>query len=218
MKFGHNPIAPLKGELTKGCILSSLIPKQLGLLSELAPNAVVIGVLVSPETLGAMIASRITEMEEAARLVGRRLIVLKASTDADIDAAFEAFIRQRAQALLFTPGPFFVMRTDKLVAFAARYALPTMYFRRELVDAGGLVSYASNTAEGYRQMGVYAGRILKGLLGWTGQQCCGAVMRAFDPKQASPMSGSRFLTPLIAEPGRSIAGDRRAMAESGGIE
>ena len=143
-------------------ILSTLMPKQIALLSELAPKAVLIGVLVNPETLGAMAGSRITELESAGRAVGRRLIILKASTDVDIDVAFEAFIQQRVQALLVTAGPLFVTRMDRLVAFAARHALPAMYFRRELVDAGGLVSYASSTGEGYRQMGIYAGRILKG--------------------------------------------------------
>jgi putative ABC transport system substrate-binding protein len=138
-------------------ILSPLVPKQIGLLSELAPSAILIGALVSPESL-----VRIAELEDAARAVGRRLIILKASTDADIDVAFEAFIQQRVQAILVTPGPLFVTRMDRLVAFAARHSLPAMYSRRELVDAGGLVSYASSTAEGYRQMGIYAGRILKG--------------------------------------------------------
>jgi putative tryptophan/tyrosine transport system substrate-binding protein len=138
-------------------ILSPLIPKQIGLLSELAPNAVLIGALVSPESL-----VRIAELEDAGRAAGRRLIILKASTDADIDVAFETFIQQRVQALLVTPGPLCVTRMDRLVAFAARHSLPAMYSRRELVDAGGLVSYASSTAEGYRQIGIYAGRILKG--------------------------------------------------------
>jgi ABC-type uncharacterized transport system substrate-binding protein len=136
--------------------LLPLIPKQIGLLSELAPNAVLIGALIGPETF------RIAKLEDAGRAVGRRLIILKASTDADIDVAFEAFIRQRVQALLVGPGPLFVTRMDRLVAFAARHSLPAMYSRRELVDAGGLVSYASSTAEGYRQIGIYAGRILKG--------------------------------------------------------
>jgi putative ABC transport system substrate-binding protein len=136
--------------------LVPLIPKQIGLLSELAPNAVLIGALVGPETF------RIAKLEDAGRAVGRRLIILKASTDTDIDVAFEAFIQQRVQALLVGPGPLFVTRMDRLVAFAARHSLPAMYSRRELVDAGGLVSYASSTAEGYRQMGIYAGRILKG--------------------------------------------------------
>jgi ABC-type uncharacterized transport system substrate-binding protein len=143
-------------------ILSPLMPKQIGLLSELAPNAVLIGALVDPEALAAMATFSIAKLEDAGRAVGRRLVILKASTDADIEVAFEAFIQQRVQALLVTPGPLFVTRMDRLVAFAARHSLPAMYSRRELVDAGGLVSYASSTAEGYRQMGIYAGRILKG--------------------------------------------------------
>ena len=138
-------------------ILSPLVPKQIGLLSELAPSAILMGALVNPESL-----IRIAELEDAARAIGRRLIILKARSDADIDVAFEAFIQQRVQALLVTPGPLFVTRMDRLVAFAARHSLPAMYSRRELVDAGGLVSYASSTAEGYRQMGIYAGRILRG--------------------------------------------------------
>jgi len=143
-------------------ILNTLMPKQFGLLSELAPNAVLIGALVNPENLGAMAEARIAEIVSAGRAVGREVIILKANTDVDIDVAFETFIQRRVQALLITAGPLFVTRTDRLVAFAARHLLPAMYFRRELVDAGGLVSYASSTAEGYRQMGVYAGRILRG--------------------------------------------------------
>jgi putative tryptophan/tyrosine transport system substrate-binding protein len=143
-------------------VATTLMPKQFGLLSELAPKAVLIGVLVSPENLGATAESQIAEIMSAARAVGRQAIILKANTDVDIDVAFEALIQGRVQALLFTSGPLFVTRMDRLVAFAARHALPAMYFRRELVDAGGLVSYGSNTAESYRQMGIYAGRILKG--------------------------------------------------------
>jgi hypothetical protein len=113
-------------------------------------------VLVNPENLGVMAEARIAEIMSAARTVGRQAIILKASTDVDIDVAFETFIQRRVHALFVTSGPLFVTRTDRLVAFAARHALPAMYFRRELVDAGGLVSYASSTAEGYRQMGIYA--------------------------------------------------------------
>jgi putative tryptophan/tyrosine transport system substrate-binding protein len=112
--------------------LLPLIPKQIGLLSELAPNAVLIGALIGPETF------RIAKLEDAGRAVGRRLIILKASTDADIDIAFEAFIQQRAQALLIGPGPLFVTRMDRLVAFAARHSLPAMYSRRELGRYGDL--------------------------------------------------------------------------------
>jgi putative ABC transport system substrate-binding protein len=143
-------------------ISNTLMPKQFGLLSELAPKAVLVGALVSPENLGAMAEAYIAEIMSAGRADGRQTIILKANTDVDIDVAFEAFIQSRVQALPITAGPLFVTRMDRLVAFAARHALPAMYFRRELVDAGGLVSYASSTAEGYRQMGVYAARILKG--------------------------------------------------------
>jgi len=142
--------------------LSNLAPKQLGLLAELLPNAAIIGVLVNPELLGGETASLLTDIEAAGRAAGRQLIILKATTADDIDTAFEALVRQRAEALLVSPGAIFVTQTQKLVALAARHALPTMYFRRELVDAGGLISYASSTAEGYSQQGIYAGRILKG--------------------------------------------------------
>jgi len=143
-------------------ILSTLMPKQLGLLSDLVPKAAVIGALVNPESLGKMFASGIADIQRAGRSIRRQVLILSASTDADIDMAFESFVQQRAEALLVTSGPFFVTRTDKLVALASRHALPTMYFRRELVDAGGLISYASSTFEMYNQMGVYVGRILNG--------------------------------------------------------
>src|SRR5262245_54150467 len=95
-------------------ILSPLMPKQIGLLSELAPNAVLIGALVDPEALGAMATFRIAELEDAGRAVGRRLVILKASTDADIDVAFEAFMQQRVQALLVTPGPLLDRKSTRL--------------------------------------------------------------------------------------------------------
>jgi putative ABC transport system substrate-binding protein len=142
--------------------LSNLLPKQLGLLAELLPKASVIGVLINPELLGARTATYLVGVAAAGRAAKRNLGIMKASNADDIDAAFDSFVRQRADALLVTPGATFVTQTQKLVALAARHALPTMYFRRELVDAGGLISYASSTAEGYSQQGVYAGRILKG--------------------------------------------------------
>src|SRR5262245_48339980 len=107
-------------------ISTTLMPKQFGLLSELAPKAILIGVLVSPETLGAMAETRIAEIMSAGRAVGRQAIILKASTDVDIDVAFEALIQGRVQALLVTASPLFVTRMDRLVAFAARHALPAV--------------------------------------------------------------------------------------------
>jgi putative ABC transport system substrate-binding protein len=93
-------------------ISATLMPKQFGLLSELAPKAVLIGVLVNPENLGVMAEARIAEIMSAARTVGRQAIILKASTDVDIDVAFETFIQRRVHALCVTSGPLFVTRTD----------------------------------------------------------------------------------------------------------
>ena len=134
--------------------------KQIGLLRELVPAATVIAYLINPNE--PTTASQIGDAEEAARLMGQELIILQAGTDGEIDSAFTAFTGQRARALLVGTGPFFTTRANKLVELAARHAVPTMYFRREFCDAGGLVSYGSNTAELYRQMGAYTGRILKG--------------------------------------------------------
>jgi putative ABC transport system substrate-binding protein len=134
--------------------------KQIGLLRELVPAATVIAYLINPNE--PTTASQIGDAEEAARLIGQQLVILRAGTDGEIDSAFTALARQRAGALLVGTGPFFLTRADKLVGLAAQHAVPTMYFRREFCDAGGLVSYGTNTAELYRQMGIYTGRILKG--------------------------------------------------------
>jgi putative ABC transport system substrate-binding protein len=87
---------------------------------------------------------------------------LWAGTDREIDAAFENIVQQRIGALAVTAGPFFDTRRDKLVALAARYAVPTMYQFREYTVAGGLMSYGIDIIDVYRQVGVYVGRILKG--------------------------------------------------------
>jgi putative ABC transport system substrate-binding protein len=139
--------------------LGDLLPKQLGLLHELVPKASLLGALFpSGPNTGAAIAN----IHRTARAIGVRVIDLTTTTDAQIEAAFPTFASYGAGAVLVNASPFFVARLDKLVALAARYALPTMYFRREMVDAGGLISYGSDSADGYRTMGVYAGRILGG--------------------------------------------------------
>ena len=134
--------------------------KQIGLLQELLPKAAAVAFLINPNEPTA--ASQISDAEEATRATGQQLVVLRAGTDGEIDAAFTALGRQRAGALLVGTGPFFLTRAQKLVGLAARYTVPTMYYRREFPEAGGLMSYGSSTAEMYRQMGVYTGRILKG--------------------------------------------------------
>jgi putative ABC transport system substrate-binding protein len=141
-------------------LLGVLGAKQLGLLRELVPKAATIGMLINPSDPHAEFQT--TNTQAAAREVGQQLVVLGASTERDIGTAFAALIERRAGALLITNSPFFVTQADHLISLAARHALPTIYFRRELADAGGLISYGSSTAELYGQMGVYAGKILNG--------------------------------------------------------
>jgi putative tryptophan/tyrosine transport system substrate-binding protein len=141
-------------------LLSALGGKQLELLRELVPKASVIGFLMNPKEPTS--ESQVGDLQAAAREIGVHLIVLGASTERDIDAAFGILVQKRVDALILGISPLFVTEADKIVALAARYTMPVMYFRREFAAAGGLVSYGSGTAEYYRQLGVYAGRILKG--------------------------------------------------------
>ena len=144
--------------------VTSLLPllgaKQLGLLRELVPKAVTIGMLVNPDDPWAEL--QIASTQAAAHEIGQELVVRRASTEEDLDAAFAAFVQRQVAALLVVNSPFFVTRGNYLISLAARHALPTLYFRRELAVAGGLISYGSSTAELYGQMGIYTGRILKG--------------------------------------------------------
>jgi putative ABC transport system substrate-binding protein len=141
-------------------LLGLLVSKQLGLLRELVPMADLIAMLVNPNDPWA--ASETSDGQRAAQSVGQQFIVLKASNEHDIDAAFATLVQQRAAALLVASSPLFVTRAEQLIGLSARHALPTIYFRRELAANGGLMSYGSSTAEAYGQMGVYAGKILNG--------------------------------------------------------
>ena len=141
-------------------LLGTLGAKQLGLLRDLAPKAGLIGMLVNPNDTWAV--TQVANTEAAALVVGQQLLVLHASTEPEIDAAFVTLAQKQANGLLVTNSPFFVNQADRLVALAARLALPAIFFRREIADAGGLMSYGSSTAELYGQMGVYAGKILGG--------------------------------------------------------
>jgi putative ABC transport system substrate-binding protein len=134
--------------------------KRLGFFHELVPQAATVGVLVNannPQT-----ASQSREMREAASAIGIQLHMLRASTDHEIDAAFDLVAQHRIPALLVASDSFFNMRRGKLVALAARHAVPAMYSFREYAKAGGLISYGIDLFDVYRQVGVYAGRILKG--------------------------------------------------------
>jgi putative ABC transport system substrate-binding protein len=100
--------------------------------------------------------------DTAARSLGRQLLVLNASTPSEIDAAFTSLRQQRDGALLVSADPFFTSRRQQIVALAARDAIPAIYFNREFIAEGGLMSYGNDTTDAYRRAGVYAGRILKG--------------------------------------------------------
>src|SRR5205085_2647077 len=133
---------------------------RLGLLHELVPQAATIGFLVNSNF--SLAHSQLKDAEMAARALGLKLDVLRANTNRDIDAAFETIVQRHIRALATAAGPFFDTRREQLVALAARHGVPTMYHLREYVVAGGLASYGIDLPDAYRQVGVYAARILKG--------------------------------------------------------
>ena len=138
-----------------------LHPKRFQLLCELVPQAEMIALLVNPDGYsGSEVALR--DLQEAARMNGRLLTILKARTEREIDTAFAALAQIHAGALFVPSDPFFTGRRRQLVELAAHYAVPAIYDWREFADAGGLMSYGPNLDETFRQAGVYAGRILAG--------------------------------------------------------
>jgi putative ABC transport system substrate-binding protein len=104
----------------------------------------------------------VRDISESARSIGLQIQVLKAGTSGEIDTAFATLVREGAGALFVAPDAFFASRSVQFATIAARYAMPTAYFNRDFVEAGGLMSYASDVADSFRLVGVYAGRILKG--------------------------------------------------------
>ena len=137
-----------------------LEPKKLELLHEIVPKAAVIGVLMNPTNPSADIQAE--SLREAARALGLEIHIVDASTESEIDAGFAAMVQRGAGAVLVGNDPFFTGRREQIVPLAARHALPALYSQRESVVAGGLASYGTSITDAYRQMGVYAGRILKG--------------------------------------------------------
>jgi len=153
----NRPGGNITGVSTFNAVVGS---KRFELLHELVPNAAVISLLVNPKYPSA--GSETRETQEAARAIGLNLVILNASTESEIDAAFATLVQQRIGALVVTGDPFFVSRREKLVALAARHAVPTIYVQREFATAGGLIGYGTSITDAYRQAGIYIGRILKG--------------------------------------------------------
>ena len=134
--------------------------KRLQMLQELVPAITAVALLVNPTNAATDQDTR--EMEVAARSLGLQLQLLQAATDNDFDTAFATILGRRLGGLIVAQDPFFIARRDQLVTLAARHAVPTIYFSGEFVRAGGLISYGGSLAAGYRQVGLYAGRILEG--------------------------------------------------------
>jgi putative ABC transport system substrate-binding protein len=139
---------------------SELEVKKLELLHELLPDARMIAMLVNPDNPSAEPDTK--DVQAAASAIGKQIRVLEASSEQEIDLAFETLVQQRPDALLVGHDPFFNSSREQLVALAARHAVPAIYEFREFVLAGGLMSYGNIIADNYRQAGIYAGRILKG--------------------------------------------------------
>jgi putative ABC transport system substrate-binding protein len=149
------------GNLTGFTILSAeLMPKRLELLSELVPQAKVMALLVNPN---ASSTKRIVkDVQEAGRVKGLQLPILKAATETDIDDAFASLVQLQVGALLVSTDSFFFNRRDQLVALTSRYAIPAIYDWRAFVASGGLISYGTSLTAVFRQVGTYVGQILKG--------------------------------------------------------
>jgi putative tryptophan/tyrosine transport system substrate-binding protein len=139
-------------------MFGGLAAKQFGLLRELTPSTRTVAFLVNPQN--PITEPNVRDAKEAAQILGLQLHVLNASTEAEVDLAFAALNQGIAGACLVQPDAF--LNNRRIIALAARYGVPTMYQVRDLTAAGGLVSYGPNLADLYRQMGAYAGKILKG--------------------------------------------------------
>jgi putative tryptophan/tyrosine transport system substrate-binding protein len=149
------------GNLTGVAVLIDLLSgKRLGLLREIVPAATLIAVLLNPNW--PTFNTQLNDAEEAARAVGQQIHVLRANTEHEIDTAFYTAKELRANAMMVGPSTFFTARRNQIVGLAARDALPTIYGQREFMAAGGLMSYATDLRDAYRQAGVYSGKILRG--------------------------------------------------------
>jgi putative tryptophan/tyrosine transport system substrate-binding protein len=140
--------------------VSQMEGKRLGLLRELVPSAALIAVLLNPNNPPS--ATQLKDIQEAARALGQQIHILHASSEAELEAAFATARQVGCGGLLVAADPFFNSRRTYIIALAARHAIPAIYEQREHALAGGLMSYGTSLPDGYRQVGIYTGRILKG--------------------------------------------------------
>ena len=135
--------------------------KRLRLLHDLVPKAVRVAVLVNP-VVASITETTIRDVQQAAATIGLQIQILSSSTIGEIDTAFATLVRERVDALFVAPSAFFTSRRGQFATLAARARIPAAYSQRDLVDSGGLMSYGTDLADMFRQVGVYTGRILKG--------------------------------------------------------
>jgi putative ABC transport system substrate-binding protein len=140
---------------------TEVIAKRLRLLHDLVPKAVRVAVLVNPAN-APLTEATLREVKEAAPTIGLEILIFNATTIDEIDAAFAAFTRERPDALFVSPDAFFTHSRGQFATLTARDRIPAAYSNRELVVAGGLMSYGTDLAEMFHQVGVYTGSILKG--------------------------------------------------------
>jgi putative ABC transport system substrate-binding protein len=140
---------------------AELTQKQVEKLHEIVPRANVIAALVNPSD-PALGEPATRGAQAAARALGLQMHIVQASTERDIEASFASFARLGVGALVVLPNAFFISRRDQIAALAIRHAMPTIYFQREFAAAGGLMGYGPSVPDGYRRVGIYAARILKG--------------------------------------------------------
>ena len=141
-------------------VATALVPKQLELLRGSTRNPVLIGALVNPSHSDHDVQLR--ELREGGAALGKNIYIVQAATAPDIDTAFVSLVQKGADALIVANDPFFISCRDQIVALAARYRIPAMYFTREFTEAGGLMSYGASLIDAARQGGIYAGKILHG--------------------------------------------------------
>jgi putative tryptophan/tyrosine transport system substrate-binding protein len=137
------------------------VAKRLQLLSELVPTAGIIGMLVNQNNPNADSTTR--DARAAAEKLGKKLVVVRAGTERDLDTSFPTFIREKVEAVLVESDPFFLARREQIVALTARHSLPAIFAFREFAAVGGLMSYGTSLSNAYHQAGVYAGKILSAL-------------------------------------------------------
>ena len=142
-------------------LVNKLVAKRLELLSELVPGAAALGMLVNPNNPNA--AADTKDAQEAAAAIGRKLLVIKIAEESDLDGGFAVLVEQKILALFVAANANFIIWRDRIMELAERHAIAVSYPSRDFTVAGGLMSYGSDLTEVYRQVGVYVGRVLRGM-------------------------------------------------------